>query len=131
MYPKGQGPFGNEGTLYPVGVPIPFIPCLAAIEEDKPGHRPRNPREPPWFSACVAQQIPPREIKNNPRARQSLKDEGEKLQKAGTWDLESVRERASVQRESRMNGKPVIFGRVFPICVIENSEMSEEYHIYI
>jgi hypothetical protein len=132
---RGEGrtcprPQGDEGSLYPRGSKAPFIPCLAAIEEDRPGHRPRVPREPPWFSACVAKQIPPREVKNNPQARKAIKDEGAKLEKAKTWDLGSVRERASVQKESRTTGVPVIFGRVFPICVIKNSEMEEEHHVY-
>jgi hypothetical protein len=129
LTPNSVSP-SSSNALYSDKGPEPFRACLATIDELKRGHRPKMPAEPPWYSACVAKTVPPKEVRNNQRARDAIKAEGDKLQKANTWDLSTVRERAHVEREARIADKTVVFGLVFPICVIKNSEMGEEDHVY-
>ena len=65
-----------------------------------------------------------------PEAREAVKGEYAKLRKSGAWDESKVREWSDVIKESRERRaknpklKGSLRGRVFPLCVVKNSEIA-------
>ena len=65
-----------------------------------------------------------------PEAREAVKGEYAKLRKSGAWDESKVREWSDVVKESRERRakkqmlKGPLRGRVFPLCVVKNSEIA-------
>ena len=68
-----------------------------------------------------------KEYKTNPRAIQAIKEEGQGLQEAGTWDLSSVREREDLIAWSKETGTEIVLGDIMAICSIKFHEMAEEF----
>ena len=65
-----------------------------------------------------------------PEAREAVKGEHTKLRKSGAWDESKVREWSDVVKELRARRakhpqlKGPLRGRVFPLCVVKNSEIA-------
>ena len=64
-----------------------------------------------------------KEIAREPLAQQAMREEFEKLTKAGVWDLNSVRPAAELYAEAKRAGIHYHFLRIFGICTEKNSEL--------
>ena len=87
-------------------------------------HRPRSEHH-PAYNAMVARLLTMKDVNSNPRAQQAILEEGEKLLKQSVWDVNSVREKCDVIRDSMRLRKKVHFARIFPICSEKGSELPE------
>ena len=89
-----------------------------------PQHRPKLHRRIP-INALVARPVSRKEQKANPKAREEMKKEWNRLRKMGTWDDYEVKEWRDVAREARQNGEEVHFGYLLGLCFEKGSELPE------
>ena len=81
-----------------------------------------NPQE---VKAMVTKLLSRTEMLNDPRALKAIREEADGLEKAGTWDLESVREHQEVKDEARKSGVSVHFGQLMTIASIKFYELAQ------
>ena len=102
------------------------MPCIS-LREPEP-HRPRNLREYARqfpYTACVARPVQRKEVASNPKAKQSMTNEGQRLRDQNVWDEADVREWDDVRDEAQREGFDVHMGYLLGICVEKNSELPE------
>ena len=75
-----------------------------------------NPEE---VHTMVTKLLSRTEMLNDPRALKAIREEADRLEKAGTWDLDSVREHQEVKDEAKKSGVSVHFGQLMTISSIE------------
>ena len=83
------------------------MPCTANTETNTDtqhlaNHRPRSQHQ-PAYNAMVARLLTMKEVNSNPKAQQTILEEGEKLLKQSVWDFNSVREKRDVIRDAMKN----------------------------
>ena len=66
-----------------------------------------------------------KEINEDPDAQQAIKDEGKRLEKQGTWDVNTVREYDNLVKDTKAKGEKVHVARIFPICSEKGSELKK------
>ena len=101
---------------------VPAMPTNSWI----PPHRERLSQSPFPFNVLVARPVGRKERTSNPRARESVQKEWDKLRRAGKcgcWDESGVREWADVAAEARRNKMKAHVGAIFDICVEKGSEL--------
>ena len=55
-----------------------------------------------------------------------MKKEWDNLREKGCWDEENLRDWYQVRKEAKAQGKTVHMGRLVPLCVEKNSELSKD-----
>ena len=81
------------------------MPCIH-LREPEP-HRPRNLREYARqfpHTACVARPVQRKEIASNPKAKQSMTNEWQRLRDQNVWDESDAREWDDVRDEAQREG---------------------------
>ena len=63
-------------------------------------------------TAMVTKLLSRSEMLSDPRALEAIKAEADGLVKAGTWDLDSVREKDDVRADAKASGVSVHFGQL-------------------
>ena len=84
---------------------------------------PSTPNE--EVTAMVAKLLSRSEMLSDPRALEAIKAEADGLVKAGTWDLDSVREKDAVRAEAKASGVSVHFGQLMTIASIKFFELAQ------
>ena len=102
------------------GEVIPKMPTTPYVPQHRPKLRPRLP-----VNACVARPVTRKEVRSNPKAREVMKAEWDRLRKMGTWDELVVREWRDVAREARQSGQEVHFGYLLGLCFEKGSELPD------
>ena len=75
--------------------------------------------------AMVTKLLSRAEMLSNPQALQAVKAEADGLIKAGTWSLDSVREKEDVRAEAKRTGVSVHFGQLMTIASIKFYELAQ------
>ena len=78
---------------------------------------------------AVTRLLDRKEWLGNEKALAALRKEADGLEKAGTWDLESVREKLDVAAEARRSNKSVHFGQLMSIVSEKFAELKEELRV--
>ena len=65
-----------------------------------------------------------------PEAREAVNKEFVKLEKIPAWDVNQVREREDVKRESESTGIPVHFAELMARCFLKNAELETALQKY-
>ena len=65
-----------------------------------------------------------------PEAREAVTKEFVKLEKIPAWDVNQVREREDVKRESDSTGVPVHFAELMALCFLKNAELEKALQKY-
>ena len=68
------------------------------------------------YLAMVTKLLSRAEMLSNPQALDAVKAEADGLIKAGTWSLDSVREKEDVRAEAKRTGVSVHFGQLMTIA---------------
>lgn len=91
------------------------------------GHRERSYRKASVFAqAFVARNVSHKERRKVPEAHAAMKKEWDNLRSKGCWDEENPRDWDQVRKEAKASGKTVHVGRLAPLCVEKNSELSPD-----
>lgn len=96
---------------------------LAQALEHEVEHQPSQE-----VQALVAKLLSRAEMLSNPKALEAVKAEAEGLMKAGTWSLDSVREKEEVRAEAKKSGISVHFGQLMTIASIKFFELAQHLH---
>jgi len=75
--------------------------------------------------AMVTKLLSRAEMLSNPQALDAVKAEADGLIKAGTWSLDSVREKEDVRAEAKRTGVSVHFGQLMTIASIKFFELAQ------
>ena len=75
------------------------------------------------INTLVAQPVNKKEIRFNPKARESLDIEWNKLVEKTAWLYDTLQEWSTVSEGAKKKGKKVHVGKVFEICVEKGSEL--------
>ena len=75
--------------------------------------------------AMVTKLLSRAEMLSNPKALEAAKAEADGLIKAGTWSLDSVREKEDVRAEAKRTGVSVHFGQLMTIASIKFYELAQ------
>ena len=65
-----------------------------------------------------------------PEAREAVTKEFVKLEKIPAWDVNQVREREEVKRESETTGVPIHFAELMALCFLKNAELEKALQKY-
>ena len=84
-----------------------------------------NPELDTAINAMVTKLLSRSEMLASPEALSAVRKEAEGLEKAGTWDLNSVREQADVRSEAKKTGISVHFGQLMTIASIKFYELAK------
>ena len=84
-----------------------------------------NPEPDTDINAMVTKLLSRSEMLASPEALSAVRKEAEGLEKAGTWDLNSVREQADVRSEAKRTGVSVHFGQLMTIASIKFFELAQ------
>ena len=76
-------------------------------------------------TAMVTKLLSRSEMLSDPRALEAIKAEADGLVKAGTWDLDSVREKDDVRADAKASGVSVHFGQLMTIASIKFFELAQ------
>ena len=87
-----------------------------------PSLKDENPQE---IKAMVTKLSSRAEMLSNPKALEAVKAEADGLIKAGTWSLDSVREKEDVRAEAKKTGVSVHFGQLMTIASIKFWELAQ------
>jgi len=79
--------------------------------------------------AAVTRLLDRTETLNNPKALEAIRKEADGLLRKGTWDLQSVREKSDLIRESLNSGEKVHIGNLMTICSEKFAEMEEAMRV--
>ena len=84
------------------------------------------------FSAQNRGQVSVKEAMKTKAGKEALEKEWVKLENKTAWDTNKVREYEDIRSEAASGPKKreVHFGRVFPLCHIKNSQLSEDMWKY-
>jgi len=104
---------------------VVVAPVMPTVAYD-PKHRPKLRRRVP-FNACVARPVSRREQRANPKARDAMRDEWERLRKMGTWDDTTVEEWSDVAKKARAANEEVHFGYLLGSCFEKGSELPDNH----
>ena len=96
---------------------------LAAAMQIEDPHAPSNE-----IYAMVTKLFPRAEMLSNPKALDAVKAEADGLIKAGTWSLDSVREKEEVRADAKKTGVSVHFGQLMTIASIKFNELAQHLH---
>ena len=77
------------------------------------------------YLAMVTKLLSRAEMLSNPQALDAVKAEADGLIKAGTWSLDSVREKEDVRAEAKRTGVSVHFGQLMTIASIKFYELAQ------
>jgi hypothetical protein len=77
------------------------------------------------MQAMVTKLLSRAEMLSNPKALEAVKAEADGLIKAGTWSLDSVREKEDVRAEAKRTGVSVHFGQLMTIASIKLYELAQ------
>ena len=77
------------------------------------------------IQAMVTKLLSRAEMLSNPKALEAVKAEADGLLKAGTWSLDSVREKEDVRAEAKKTGVSVHFGQLMTIASIKFYELAQ------
>ena len=107
--------------------PCPTLPALPMGVCEPQEHREivPSPFDFAGSSCLVAKNIPIKEAQKNPAAKAALDKEWASLWAQRTWLQESVAEYDDVCNRATKAKKTVHFGRVFAICSLKGSELTE------
>ena len=86
-------------------------------------HRDKHSRTYPFFS-CVARPVGRQEIERSPAAQQAMREEWQKLEANGVFDMAQVREWKDVRQQAKASGATVHHGSLATIVVEKNAELS-------
>ena len=87
-----------------------------------PSLKDESPQE---IKAMVTKLLSRAEMLSNPKALEAVKAEADGLIKAGTWSLDSVREKEDVRAEAKRTGVSVHFGQLMTIASIKFWELAQ------
>ena len=106
----------------------PALPVLVHQAEDKaqtPFHRHGN-MDGESIPITVTKLLDRRDWKSDKRAVQAVREEGQKLLKAGTWLENTVIERDDLIAKVRKDKTKAHLGQLMTICSVKFAELSEE-----
>ena len=82
------------------------------------------------YMSLVHTQILIGKVRQIPGGAAALEKEWKKLEDKSTWLLHTVRPRAEVIEEARINGLEVHVGSFMELCHIKNSQLGKEFWVY-
>ena len=101
------------------------VPAMPVTYGTTSPHRPKLDNHDSTNIAMVARLLTRKEINDDPDAQQAIKDEGKRLEKQGTWDINTVREYDNLVKNTKAKGEKVHVARIFPICSEKGSELKK------
>ena len=75
------------------------------------------------FQACIARRVHQAEINDQPKAREALLKEKERLEKVPVWDLDNPVSWSEVSAKARANGTKAFIGDIMPLVYQKHSEI--------
>ena len=78
------------------------------------------------FTACIARRVLKAEIDNQPKARDALRREKERLEKVPVWDLHNPVSWSKVSADARRSGEKAFIGDIMPLVYQKHSEIIGE-----
>jgi len=137
----------------------PFAPAMCCVPPTQQGHREKEPDEtsfgmsvplswPFGFSddnlrdsspslagsgrafAAVTKLLDRKDVRNDPKAMEAIRNEGKALQLSETWDEKTVVEREDLLAQSRAEGSTIHVGELMTLCSIKYWEMEESARRY-
>ena len=92
-----------------------------------PEHREKVYRNASIFAQVfVARNVSHKERREEPKAQAAMKKEWDNLRNKGCWDEDNPRDWYQIRKEAKASGKTVHMGRLVPLCVEKNSELSPD-----